>query len=156
MKAQSEYIGLIIIVITIVIILIPLYLLLMNYPVPSAKKYDYAGVINKQVNGGEINIFFNSTPTKTPYLIVLKGNGNYTLKAVYYNERGVWHNITSVVEAVKFTASTPQIIGGLPQPLIYNFSLPQYVWNHTLVLEIEGFNTTVFATVIPNETAYAP
>jgi len=156
MKAQSEYIGLIIIVIIIVIILVPLYLLLMNYQVPSAKKYDYAGVIHKQVNGGGILVFFNSTPTKTPYLIVLKGNSNYTLTAVYYDYKGMWHNITSAVEAVKFTVSTPQTIGGLPQPLIYNFSLPQYVWNRTLVLEIEGVNTTVFATVIPNETAYAP
>jgi hypothetical protein len=156
MKAQSEYIGLIIIVIIIVIILVPLYLLLMNYSVPSANKYDYAGVINKQVNGEGILIFFNSTPTKTPYLIVLKGNSNYTLTAVYYNERGIWHNITSVVKAVKFTASTPQTVGGLPQPLIYNFSLPQYVWDYTLVLQIEGFNTTIFATVYPNETAIAP
>jgi hypothetical protein len=75
---------------------------------------------------------------------------------VYYNERGIWHNITSVVEAVKFTASTPQTVGGLPQPLIYNFSLPQYVWDYTLVLEIKGFNTTIFVTVYPNETAFAP
>jgi len=139
-----------------VIILIPLYLLLINYPVPSAKKYDYAGVIHKQVNGGGILIFFNSTPTGTPYLMVFKGNGNYTLTAVYYDKKGVWYNITSVVKAVKFTVSTPQTIGGLPQPLIYNFSLPQYVWNYTLVLEIEGFNTTIFATIIPNETAFAP
>jgi len=156
MKAQSEYIGLITLVIIMVIILIPLYLLLINYPVPSAKKYDYAGIIHKQVNGGGILIFFNSTPTKTPYLLVLKGNGNYTLTAVYYNKNGIWYNITPVVEAVKFTVSTPQTIGGLPQPLIYNFSLPQYVWNYTLVLEIEGFNTTIFATVFPNETAFAP
>jgi len=156
MRAQSEYIGLIILVIIMVIILIPLYLLLINYPVPSAKKYDYADIIHKQVNGGGILIFFNSTPTKTPYLVVFKGNGNYTLKAVYYDKNGIWYNITSVVKAVKFTASTPQIIGGLPQPLIYNFSLPQYVWNYALVLEIEGFNTTVFATVYPNETAFAP
>ncbi|MCQ4343983.1 MAG: hypothetical protein NO117_03380 [Sulfolobales archaeon] len=156
MRAQSEYIGLITLVIIMVIILIPLYLLLINYPVPSAKKYDYADIIHKQVNGGGILIFFNSTPTSTPYLLVLKGNGNYTLTAVYYNKNGIWYNITSVVEAVKFTVSTPQTIGGLPQPLIYNFSLPQYVWNYTLVLEIEGFNTTVFATVYPNETAFAP
>ena len=156
MKAQSEYIGLIIIVIIIVIILVPLYLLLMNYQVPSAKKYDYAGVINKQVNGEGILIFFNSTPTKTPYLIVLKGNSNYTLTAVYYDKKGVWYNITSVVKAVKFTATTPQTIGGLPQPLIYDFSLPQYVWNYTLVLEIESFNTTILATIYPNETAFAP
>ncbi|MCQ4450274.1 MAG: hypothetical protein NO110_06215 [Sulfolobales archaeon] len=156
MKAQSEYIGLTILVIIMVIILIPLYLLLINYPVPSAKKYDYAGVIHQQVNGGGISIYFESTPTKTPYLLVSKGNGNYTLTAVYYDKKGIWYNITSVVEAVKFTASTPQTIGGLPQPLIYNFSLPQYVWNYTLVLEIEGFNTTVFATVYPNETAFAP
>jgi hypothetical protein len=156
MRAQSEYIGLIILVIIMVIILVPLYLLLINYPVPSAKKYDYAGLIYNQVNGGGILIFFNSTPTTTPYLLVFKGNGNYTLKAVYYDKNGIWYNITSVVKAVKFTASTPQIIGGLPQPLIYNFSLPQYVWNYALVLEIEGFNTTVFATVFPNETAFAP
>jgi len=139
-----------------VIILIPLYLLLINYPVPSAKKYDYADIIHKQVNGGGIMIFFNSTPAGTPYLLVFKGNGNYTLTAVYYDKNGMWYNITSVVKAVKFTVSTPQTIGGLPQPLIYNFSLPQYVWNYTLVLEIEGFNTTVFATVYPNETAFAP
>jgi len=156
MKAQSEYIGLITLVIIMVIILIPLYLLLINYPVPSAKKYDYAGIIHKQVNGGGILIFFNSTPAKTPYLVVLKGSGNYTLTAVYYDKNGVWYNITSVVQAVKFTVSTPQTVGGLPQPLMYNFSLPQYVWNHALVLEIEGFNTTIFATVYPNETAFAP
>jgi hypothetical protein len=156
MKAQTEFIGLITLVIIMVIIVIPLFLLLINYQVPSAKKYDYAGIIHKQVNGGEISIFFNSTPTGTPYLIVFKGNGNYTLAAVYYDKNGKWYNITSVVKAVKFTVSTPQIIGGLPQPLIYNFSLPQYVWNSTLILEIKGFNTAIFATIYPNETAFAP
>jgi hypothetical protein len=88
--------------------------------------------------------------------VVFKGNGNYTLRAVYYDKNGVWYNITSAVKAVKFTVSTPQTIGGLPQPLIYNFSLPRYVWNYTLTLEIEGFNTTIFATIYPNETAFAP
>jgi len=116
MKAQSEYIGLIILVIIMVIILVPLYLLLINYPVPSAKKYDYAGLIYNQVNGGGILIFFNSTPTKTPYLMVFKGNGNYTLKAVYYDKNGIWYNITSVLKRLNSRPLRRRSSEGYPNP----------------------------------------
>lgn len=153
MKGQSEYIGFIILVILVIALLVPLYLLLNNYSVPSAVNYDYASIISKQVNGGALLIFFNST-SKNPYLEVLKGNANYTLTGVFYSNKGVLNNITNQVHAVKFTVAGPQFVGSLPKPLIYNFSLPRCAWNYTIILQITGFNTTVFVTVFPNATAF--
>jgi len=78
--------------IIIVLILVPLFYILNNYSVPSAKQLDYVQVLKNQINGGGILIFFNSTYPKSSSssvwanstLIVLKGNGNYTLTGVYY------------------------------------------------------------------------
>jgi len=152
MKAQSEYLGFIIAIIVIILILIPLFLILSDYSVPSAKRLDYATIVGNQLNGGAIIIFFNSTPSKS-FLMVYRGNANYTLSAVYYDHKGIWYNITSLVNAtIKVNGVQKTVF--LPAPLVYNFTLPSRVWNYTLVLQLEAYNVTVFATVFPNETAY--
>jgi len=163
-KAQSEYIGFIIAIIIIVLILVPLFYILNNYSVPSAKQLDYVQVLKNQINGGGILIFFNSTYPKSSSssvwanstLIVLKGNGNYTLTGVYYMKGSVIYNVTSGVIPFIIASGQAQPLNGkhLPQPLIYNFSLPAYVWNSPVVLQINGYNVTVFAQVYPNETAF--
>ncbi|MCY0860780.1 MAG: hypothetical protein OWQ54_10200 [Sulfolobaceae archaeon] len=155
-KAQSEYIGFIIAMIIIVLLLVPLFYILSDYSAPSVKSLDYQEVVDNQINGGSIMIFFNSTP-KSSYLEVFRGSDQYVLKAVYYTKGGIWYNITSQIEAFceingkKYYVSPSPY---LPQPLIYNFTLPQYVWDYSLVLQIEAYNITVFATVYPNETAF--
>lgn len=153
MKAQSEYIGLIILIVLIIALLVPLYFLLSNYSVPSVVNYDYASIIKKQINGGALLIYFDSNSDR-PYLKIFKGNVNYTLTGVYYTKKGVLYNITDQVYAVKFTVTGAQTVGKLPQPLIYNFSLPKFAWNHTIILQVTGFNTTVFVTVYPNSTGF--
>ncbi|ACP38963.1 hypothetical protein [Saccharolobus islandicus] len=159
-KAQSEYIGFIIAIIIIALVIIPLFYILSNYSVPSAKKLDYAQVLKNQINGGGILIFFNSTFPETSSalnsnLIVLKGSTNYTLAGVYYMKNGVIYNITSNVKPFVFSNGIVTILNkNLPQPLIYNFTLPAYVWNYSVILQINGYNVTVFAQVYPNETAF--
>ncbi len=109
--------------------------------------------------GVSVLIFFNSTPPPssssnskhyTSFIEVLRGNGNFILSAVFYANDSVWYNITSQVRPL--INGIPQ--GRLPQPLLYNFTLPNYVWNYTIVLQIEAYNVTVFAAIYPNELAF--
>ncbi len=155
LKGQSEFVGLLIVLIIVVIILVPLAILLFNYPQQQVTNYhiNLAGVASKQVNGGSVLIYYNSTNKPNPYLIVYKGS-NFTLAGVYYVYQGKILNVTSQVNATKFTVSGPKYVGKLPQPLIYNFSLPKTVFNDPLILQINAYNVTIFVNVYPNETAY--
>ncbi|MEM0305059.1 MAG: hypothetical protein QW685_08545 [Saccharolobus sp.] len=74
MKAQSSFLGFLIAIVIIVLILIPTFLLILDYSKPSAKPYDLSQVIKRQINGGAIVIYFNSTPPSLskPMLIVPK------------------------------------------------------------------------------------
>ncbi|WP_205835781.1 hypothetical protein [Metallosphaera hakonensis] len=150
MKAQSEFIAFIVAVILIVIILIPLAFLVLDFSKPSSQQLDEISVLRRQINGGSILLFFNSTPTKAT-LLTIKGGENYTLQGVFYDYHGNWVNITGKVSYTANGISTYTF----PAPLIYNFTLPAYVWNRTLLVEISGYNVSVFATVLPNETAFA-
>ncbi|WP_338599124.1 hypothetical protein V6M85_09310 [Sulfolobus tengchongensis] len=151
MLGQSEYIGFIIAILIIIIILIPLFYILSNYSVPSVKNLNYNQVVVNQINGGSILLFFNSTPSKSS-LIVIKGDQNYTLVGVFYANNGIWYNVTSLVNS---TVVKVNKVVKLPAPLIYNFTLPARVWNYTLVVQLDAYNTTVFAEIYPNETAFA-
>lgn len=142
MKAQSEFIAFIIAIILIVVILVPLAFLVLDFSKPSAQQVDEISVLRRQIDGGSILLFFNSTPSKST-LLTIRGGSNYTLEGVFYDYHGQWINISNKI--------TPSV----PAPLIYNFTLPSYVWNRTLLLEISGYNVSVFATVLPNETAFA-
>jgi len=153
LRAQSEYVAFLIAIILIVAVLVPLFLLLSNYSVPGAKPVNYQTIAKEQINGGSVLIFFNSTPSKS-CLYVVHGNQNFVLQAVYYTKGGIWYNITKYVEAVTTVNGATQTYP-LPAPLTYNFTLPKYVWNYTLLLQIEAYNVTVFASVYPNETAFA-
>jgi hypothetical protein len=152
-KAQSEYVAFLIAMILIVAVLVPLFLILSNYSVPEVKPVNYQTIAKEQIIGGSVLVFFNSTPSK-PFLYVAHGNQNFVLQAVYYTKGGIWYNITNHVKAVTTVNGAPQTYP-LPVPLIYNFILPSYVWNYTLLLQIEAYNVTVFASVYPNETAFA-
>ncbi|MCI2414742.1 MAG: hypothetical protein MPF33_05780 [Candidatus Aramenus sp.] len=147
MRGQSEFPAFIIVIIIILVLVLPLLYILSNYSVPSEKNLDYVSIVDNQINGGSVLIFFKSTPYNS-CIEVLRGNGNFTLSAVFYTKDGVWYNITSEVHAVN-----KQMVG-LPEPLIYNFTLPEYVWNYTIVLQIEAYNVTVFAMAYPNESAF--
>ncbi|BCS94151.1 hypothetical protein [Metallosphaera javensis (ex Sakai et al. 2022)] len=146
MKAQSEFIAFIIAIILVVIILVPLAFLVLDFSKPSAQQVDEISVLRRQIDGGSILIFFNSTPSQST-LLTIRGGSNYTLDAVFYDYHGQWVNISNQI--------TIQSLQSLPAPLIHNFTLPSYVWNRTLLLEISGYNVSVFATVLPNETAFA-
>ncbi|MEM0362464.1 MAG: hypothetical protein QXH75_01415 [Sulfolobaceae archaeon] len=159
MKAQSSFLGFLIAIVIIVLILIPTFLLILDYSKPSAKPYDLSQVIKRQINGGAIVIYFNSTPPSLskPMLIVPKPI-NYTyLTAVYSIYNGQIINITTLVQVVKIKVPFSQVIGNLtkPTPLVYNFTLPSKFWNTTLILQLNYYNTTIFATVYPNETAFS-
>jgi len=160
MRGQSEFLGFIIVIIIILVLALPLLYILSNYSVPSEKNLDYVSIVDNQINGGSVLIFFNSTPPSsnsnhyTSFIEVLRGNGNFTLSAVFYTKDGVWYNITSQVCAFKNGIKQPSIVGSLPQPLLYNFTLPNDVWNYTIVLQIEAYNVTVFAMAYPNESAF--
>ncbi|MCG3109516.1 hypothetical protein L3N51_01809 [Metallosphaera sp. J1] len=143
MKAQSEFIAFIIAIILVVIILVPLAFLVLDFSKPSAQQVDEISVLRRQIDGGSILLFFNSTPTQST-LLTIRGGSNYTLDAVFYDYHGQWINISNQIAS-----------HSLPAPLIHNFTLPSYVWNRTLLLEISGYNVSVFATVLPNETAFA-
>ncbi|MQL56149.1 hypothetical protein [Acidianus ambivalens] len=144
MKAQSEYIGFIIAIILIVIVIIPLFFLLNNYDVPSVKTYNYCTVIEDKINGNGIIIYFNASPSK-PELVIYRGCSSYYLSGVYYENNGIWYNITS---CISYNGKK------LPLPLIYNLTLPTQVWKYPLSLQIEAYNDTVFAIVYPNQTAF--
>jgi hypothetical protein len=146
MKAQSEYIGFIIAIILIVIVVIPLFFLLNNYSEPSAKNYNYCTVIENKINGNGIIIYFNASPSK-PELVIYRGCSSYYLSGVYYENNGIWYNVTS---CISYNGKK------LPLPLIYNLTLPTQVWKYPLTLQIEAYNDTVFAIVYPNQTAFAP
>ncbi|MEM3323295.1 MAG: hypothetical protein QW494_02555 [Metallosphaera sp.] len=145
MKAQSEFIAFIIVVILIVVVLVPLALLVLNFSQPSAKTTDSIAILQRQINGGSILLYFNATPN--PMLITFHGGGNYSLEAIFYQANGRWINITNQV--------TTKSGSPIPAPLNSNFTLPSYVWNKTLLLEVEGYNVSVFATALPNKTAFA-
>jgi len=111
-------------------------------------------VAENQINGGTIIIYFNSTPTHS-YLIVPKAISYAKMVGVFSLNKGQILNITSQVNAIKFTPNGYQIVGNLPSPLIYNFTLPNNVWNTTLILQLTYYNVTIFATIYPNETAFS-
>ncbi|QKQ99081.1 hypothetical protein GWK48_00530 [Metallosphaera tengchongensis] len=148
MKGQSEFITFLIAVILIIVVIIPLFLFMINVSEPSVKSLDTTSVLQRQINGGSILLFYNASPSK-PELLVLRGGGNYTLDAVYFLGKGPWVNISSSVRPIQ---SAQQHI---PLPLTYNFSLPEYVWNETILVQISGYNVSVFATLLPNETAFS-
>ncbi|MGC9105020.1 MAG: hypothetical protein ACP5HQ_01140 [Thermoprotei archaeon] len=154
LKGQSEFIGLLVITLIIMIVLTPLVVSLLNYPQQQVVYYrvKLAQVAGSQVNAGSVLIYYNST-LKSPMLIVLK-KANYTLTGVYYTNQGSLVNVTSYVYALNNTPTGTQVVGKLPQPLIYNFSLPSAVFNRPLTLQINANDVTFFVNVFPNQTAY--
>jgi len=164
-RGQSALIAFLIAIILILLVLVPLYYLIVDYSNPSVKSTNFAQVIKNQINGGSVLIFFNSTPTSNITLLVLSGNGNFTLKSVYAVYQGIFVNITNYIYAVKITPISKTFIGPLPKPLIYNFTAYNVitlsngvkipVWNTTLILQINAYNQTVFATIYPNSTAFS-
>jgi len=164
-KGQSSLIAFLIAIILILLILIPTYYLITDVSKPSAKPIDFAQVIKNQINGGSVLIFFNSTANSPNItLLVLSGNANFTLADVYVVYHGIFVNITKYVYAVKITPTSKTIIGPLPKPIIYDFTAYSTItlqgveipiWNATLILEINAYNQTVFATVYPNSAAFS-
>mgnify|MGYP001773180282 CR=1 FL=1 len=155
MRAQSTFVGFIIALLIVALILVPTFLLILDYSKPQAKPFDLASIAKEQINGGSVFIYFNSTPSKS-YLIVPKPVNYTKLVGVYSINKGQLLNITSLVQAVKFTPTGVTVVGNLtkPYPLVYNFTLPKRAWNTTLILQLAFYNVTVFATVYPNETAF--
>ena len=165
-RGQSALIAFLIAIILILLILIPLYYLITDYSKPTVKPTDFAQVIKNQINGGSVLIFFNSTANSPNITLdVLSGNSNFTLVNIYATYHGIFVNISKYVYAVKITPTSKTFIGPLPKPLIYNFTTYSVItlsngveipiWNTTLVLEINAYNQTVFATVYPNSTAFS-
>ena len=155
MRAQSAFVGFIIALLVVALVLVPTFLLIFDYSKPTAKPFDLPRVAKEQINTGTVSVYFNSTPSKS-YLIV-PVPVNYTkLVGVYSINRGQLLNITSLVQAVKFTPTGVTVVGNLtkPYPLVYNFTLPTQAWDTTLVLQLTFYNVTVFATVYPNQTAF--
>lgn len=151
MKAQSEYIGFVIALIIITLLLIPLMFYLITISSPSARPVNYNTVANLQINGGSVLLYYNSSNNpKYNYIIVYKPNGNFTLNAVYYIYKGSIANITTQVSAVN---QYKQIVGNLPKPLIYNFTVPTQYFSYPLILQVNAYNSTVFVLLQPNETA---
>ncbi|EHP69617.1 hypothetical protein MetMK1DRAFT_00023880 [Metallosphaera yellowstonensis MK1] len=141
MKAQSDFIAFLVVIILVVVILIPIAFLVLTFSEPSARQPDFTTVLTRQVNGGSILLFFNSTPSKSTLIVLRGGNQNYTLDALFYDNHGIWDNISNVI--------TPPI----PSPLIHNYTLPSYVWNKTILVQVGGYNVSIFALILPNETA---
>ena len=156
MRAQSTFVGFIIALLIIAFILVPTFLLIFNYSKPTAKALDLARIGKDQVNGGPVFIYFNSTPTKS--CLIVPKPVNYTkLAGVYFVDKGQLLNITDLVQVVVSTPTGVVVVGNLtkPYPLVYNFTLPKRTWNTTVVLQLIYYNVTVFATIYPNETAFA-
>jgi hypothetical protein len=146
-KGISEYLGFLLAVIIIIVVLIPLLFLMSDLNSPGEKPQNQQGVINKQINGGGVLIYFNSSVS--PQLLVLGKYYNYTLTEVFVNNgSGVWYNITKLVVTIRGNYH-------LPLQLIYNFSLPRSAFNSQLTLHIIGLNTSVLISILPNETAVA-
>lgn len=156
MSGQSNLVGLIIALLIIAIVLIPSFLLILDYSKPSAKPLNLAEIAAEQINDGVISIYFNSTPSKS-YLLIQKPVSYAELVGVYSIKSGLFINITNLVQVVKLSSTGVTVVGNLTTayPLVYNFSIPSRAWNTTLVLQLELYNVTVFATVYPNETAFA-
>lgn len=164
-RGQSSLIAFLITIILILIVLVPLYYLIVDYSKPTVKPANFAQIIKNQINGGSVLIFFNSTANSNITLVTLSGNGNFTLRGVYAVYQGNFTNITKYIYAVKITPTSKTFIGPLPQPLIYNFTAYNVItlsngvkipiWNTTLILEINAYNQTVFATIYPNSTAFS-
>jgi len=162
---QSALIAFLIAIILILLVLVPLYYLITNYSKPTAKPTNFAQIIKNQINGGSVLIFFNSTSNSNITLLTFSGNGNFTLKDVYAVYQGIFVNITKYIYAIKITPTSKTFIGPLPQPIIYNYTayntitlsngMKIPVWNTTLILEINAYNQTVFATIYPNSTAFS-
>ena len=156
MRAQSTFVGFIIALLIIAFVLVPTFLLIFDYSKPTAKALDLARIGKDQVNGGPVFIYFKSTPFN-PCLLVPNPISYTKLTGVYFEDKGQLLNITSLVQAVRSTSNGVAVVGNLtkPYPLVYNFTLPKRAWNTTLVLQLIYYNVTVFATVYPNETAFA-
>ena len=150
MKAQSEYIGFIIALVIIAVLLVPLMFYLINVSAPSSKPLDYQTVADLQINGGSVIIYYNSSNNpRYDSILVYKSNQGFELVGVYYMKNGEILNITNQVEAI----NNGGVIGSLPQPLIYNFTLPTYTFNYPLILQVNAYNATTFVLLQPNETA---
>ncbi|MEM1645854.1 MAG: hypothetical protein QXL96_08320 [Ignisphaera sp.] len=165
--AQSSFIAYLIAVVLIVVILFSVYYVITDISKPSVKTLDFVQIAKNQINGGSVYIFFNSTPPSKAQnitILVISGNGNFTLRCVYAVYGGSFINITKYVYAAKITPNSRVIIGPLPKPITYNFTsfsiikignmnIP--IWNTTLVLQINAYNQTIFATMYPNSTAFS-
>ncbi|AHC51886.1 hypothetical protein SUSAZ_07985 [Sulfolobus acidocaldarius SUSAZ] len=154
MRAISDYIGFVIALVILVVLLIPLFLVLTNYSSPSTQQINYYPIISNQVNGGSVPIYYNATPNG-PTIIVFKQSGNYTLFGVYYLNGGKIYNITQEVNVIIISSSGKVTNTGktLPVALVYNFTIPKQYWNYTLILQLQAYQTTVYATLYPNTTA---
>ncbi|ABP95799.1 hypothetical protein HA72_1644 [Metallosphaera sedula] len=118
MKAQSEFIAFIIAIILIVVILVPLAFLVLDFSKPSAQQVDEISVLRRQIDGGSILLFFNSTPSKST-LLTIRGGSNYTLEGVFYDYHGQWINISNkITPSVPAPSSTTS-----PSPLTYGTEL---------------------------------
>lgn len=151
MRAQSEYIGFIVALIIIVALLIPLMFYLLNISSPSSKPINYQNVANLQVEEGKVIVYYNSSDIpKYNLILVYRGSQDFVLTGVYYMYQGKILNITGKVQAIN---QQGYVVGGIPKPLIYNFTVPEAAYNLPLILQISAYNTTVFVELLPNETA---
>lgn len=161
-RGQSTLIAFLLALLIIVLILIPTYYLILNYSVPEEKVSNFVLVAQNQLNGGNVNssalldIYYNASLNKgNVTIVVYTPNKNFTLSAVYVIYNGQIINITKEVEAIK--QQSPK---SLPQPLIYNFTIPSAINNiqvdkSILILQLELYNQTIFATLYPYEIAFS-
>lgn len=148
-EAQSEFIALLLIALIIAVILIPLAYYLSDYASQGNKQTSQAGFIAQKINGAGVILYFNAS--NSPRLEVIPNVPNLTLVAVFVGTpQGYWQNVTSSVYPL--SRNSPQPLA-LPQPMIYNFSLPGSALGRPVLLEVSGFNTTLFAVVEPDQSA---
>lgn len=146
MRSLSEYFAFIVIILIIIVLLFPIFYYILSISSPGAKQGNFQEVINNQINGGSVLIFYNDTNIYKPQIDVIRPNGNLTIIGAFY-ENVNWIPMTLYYKGQPVN---------FPVQLIYNFSMDKSIPPHPVLLEIAGYNTTTFVLILPNETAIAP
>ncbi|BBG22851.1 hypothetical protein [Sulfuracidifex tepidarius] len=134
-KAQANLIAFLIAIVVILIFVFGIFFAISNVSSPAQHNLDYHSVIQQQVNGGAVLIYYNAT--SNPFLYVVNSTSGYKLEAVYANEGGVWVQV--------YNTPTPLS----PKEKIY---LPAQVAGDEVSLLLFAYNTTQFAFATPNST----
>jgi len=153
-KAQSNLIAFLIAIVVIILFVFGIFFAISDVSSPQ-EKLDYHTVIQQQLDGGAVLIYFNSTSSPRLEVVNITAGTSYQILQIYTNQKGAWLpvNPTKVCLDVNGKDEPYSLSNPLePGEVVY---LPSSSGDQEVSLLLSAYGVTQFAFAVPNSTVIA-